>query len=131
MLGPSWLQVGSSWPMLAPRWLPVKNHTQDDMPYPPSWPQVGSILAPCWLHVGSMLALCWLMLGQVASKMAPYGSKLAQVGLKMPLCWLKLASRYPIWLSIAKLHQLLIQNCSFWNALHLQNVEKTICFICL
>merc|ERR1711965_1006269 len=91
MLGPSWLQVGSSWPMLAPRWLPLKNHTQDDMPYPPSWPQVGSILAPCWLHVGSMLALCWLMLapcwlmlGQVASMMAPYGSKLAQVGLKMP-----------------------------------------------
>ena len=131
MLGPSWLQVGSSWPMLAPRWLPLKSPPCSSMPHPPSWPQVGSILAPCWLHVGSMLALCWLMLapcwlmlGQVASKMAPHGSKLAQVGLKMPLCWLKLASRCPKWLSIAKLHQFLTKNCSFWNALDLQNIEK-------
>ena len=135
MLGPSWLQVGSSWPMLAPSWLPLKTICQDIMPYPPkpsqdimphpsSWPQVGSMLAPCWL----MLAPCWLMLGQVASKMAPYGSKLAQVGLMMPLCWLKLASRCPKWLSIAKLHQFLTKNCSFWNALDLQNIEKNNLF---
>ena len=136
MLGPSWLQVGSSWPMLAPSWLPLKtihaiacptsrNPPCNSMPHPSSWPQVGSMLAPCWL----MLAPCWLMLDQVASKMAPHGSKLAQVGLKMPLCWLKLASRCPKWLSIAKLHQFLTKNCSFWNALDLQNIEKTIGFI--
>ena len=95
------------------------------MPYPSSWPQVGSMLAPCWL----MLAPCWLMLDQVASKMAPHDSKLAQVGLKMPLCWLKLASRCPKLLSIAKLHNLLTKNCSFWNALDLQNIEKTTGFI--
>ena len=146
MLGPSWLQVGSSWAMLAPSWLPMKtirngtcptfqNHTQRDMPYPSSWPQVGSMLAPCCLHVGSMLAPCWLMLApcwlmldQVASKMAPHGSKLAQVGLKMPLCWLKLASRCPKWLSIANLDQFLTKNCSFWNALDLQNIEKNCVF---
>ena len=84
------------------------------------------MLAPCWL----MLAPCWLMLDTVASKMAPHGSKLAQVGLKMPLCWLKLASRCPKWLLIAKLYQCLTTNCSFWNALDLQNIEKTMCFIC-
>ena len=135
MLGPSWLQVGSSWPMLAPSWLPLKtihamtcptsqNPPCNDMPHPSSWPQVGSMLAPCWL----MLAPCWLMLDQVASKMAPHGSKLAQVGLKMPLCWLKLASRCPKWLSIAKLHQFLTKNCSFGNALDLQNIEKNHLF---
>ena len=129
MLGPSWLQVGSSWPMLAPSWLPLKtihavacptsrNPPCGSMPHPSSWPQVGSMLAPCWL-----------MLDQVASKMAPHGSKLAQVGLKMPLCWLKLASRCPKWLSIANLDQFLINNCSLWNALGLQNIENTIGFI--
>ena len=95
------------------------------MPHPSSWPQVGSMLAPCWL----MLAPCWLMLDQVASKMAPHGSKLAQVGFQMPLCWLKLASRCPKCPSIAKLDKFLTKNCSFCSALHLQHIEKTMCFI--
>ena len=82
------------------------------------------MLAPCWL----MLAPCWLMLDQVASKMTPHGSKLAQVGLKMPLCWLKLASRCPKWPPTANLDQFLTNNC-FWNALDQQNIEKIVCFI--
>ena len=135
MLGPSWLQVGSSWPMLAPSWLPLKtlrvapwstsqNPTRGTMTHPSSWPQVGSMLAPCWL----MLAPCWLMLDQVFSKMAPHGSKLAQVGLKMPLGWLKLASRCPKWPPMANLDQFSTQNCSFWHALDLQNIEKNNLF---
>ena len=135
MLGPNWLQVGSSWAMLAPSWLPLRNPQCEYMPHPSSWPQVGSMLAPCCLHVGSMLAPCWLMLApcwlmldQVASKMTPHGFKLAQVGFKMPLCWLKLASRCPKLSPIANLDQFLIKHCSFWNALDLQNIE-TICFI--
>ena len=90
MLGPSCLQVGSSWPMLAPSWLPLKtirkvtcptsqNHTQSDTPYHSNWPQVGSKLAPCWL----MLAPCWLILDQMASKIAEDAIMLTQVGLKM------------------------------------------------
>ena len=122
MLAPSWLPLKTIHAIACP---PSRNPPCDDMPHPSSWPQVGSMLAPCWL----MLAPCWLMLGQVASKMAPYGSKLAQVGLKMPLCWLKLASRCPKWPPIANLDQFLTKNCSFWNALDLQNIEKTIGFI--
>ena len=124
MLAPSWLSLRTKRKRACPT---SQNHTQGNMPLKlaSSWLYVGSMLALCWL----MLAPCWLMLGQVASKMAPYGSKLAQVGLKMPLCWLKLASRCPKWLSIAKLHQFLTKNCSFWNALDLQNIEKTIGFI--
>ena len=66
---------------------------------------------------------------RLANACCVHGSKLAQVDLKMPLCWLKLASRCPKWLSIAKLHQFLAKNCSFWNALDLQNIEKNIGFI--
>ena len=49
--------------------------------------------------------------------------------LKIALCWLKLASRCPKWPPIANLDQFLTKNCSFWNALDLQNIEKTIGFI--
>ena len=49
-------------------------------------------------------------------------SMLAQVGLKMP----KMTSQG---LQKAKILRFLIENCSFWNTLNLQNIEKSICFI--
>ena len=86
------------------------------------------MLAFCWL----MLALCWLMFEQVGSSwlmLAQVGpswpqdaSMLAQVGLKMP----KMASQG---LQKAKFLQCLIENCSFWDTLNLQNIEKSNCFI--
>ena len=95
------------------------------------WLQVGFMLvmlALCWL----MLALCWLMLGQVGSSwfmLAQVGpnwpqdaSMLAQVGLKMA----KMASPG---LQKAQFPRFVIPNCSFWNTLNLQNIEKSICFI--
>ena len=47
---------------------------------------------------------------------------LAQVGLKMP----KMASQ-----GFQKAHFLrfLIENCSFWSTLDLENIDKNICFI--
>ena len=85
------------------------------------WPYVGL----CWLYVG----LCWIKLGQVGSCWL----KLAQVGLKMPLCWLinfrKSPEHTSQGLQKAKFPRFLIKNCSFWNTLNLQNIEKSICFI--
>ena len=103
MLGPSLLQVGSSWAMLAPSWLPLKtihakacptseNHPCECMPYPSSGPQVGSMLAPCWLMlapIGSILAhvgpsglqdgSAWLQVGTIWFQDT---IMMAQVGLK-------------------------------------------------
>ena len=81
MLGPSWLQVGSGWPMLAPSWLPLK--TIHAVACPTSrnpWPQVGSMLAPCCLMLAPCclrLAHFGLMLGHVGLKTAPGRSMLA------------------------------------------------------
>ena len=81
-LARSWLKLGSCWPklapswaMLAPSWLPLKNPPSSIMPYPPSWPQVGSMLAPCWLHVGSMLAHVGSMLAHVGPSGLQDGSR--------------------------------------------------------
>ena len=88
-VGPCWLQDGFLWKTLLPGTCS-----------PPSWPQVGSMLAPCCFHVGSMLAPCWLMVGpcwlmldQVASKMAQNAIMLTQVGLKMA----NMASKSKCW----------------------------------
>ena len=75
------------------------------------------MLAPCWLHVGS----CWLHVGSCWTKWPPRW-------LEMPLCWLRLASRWPTWPPIANFDQFLIRNCSFWNPLDPQNIEKSIGF---
>ena len=95
-----------------------------------SWVYVGS----CWLYVGyvwHMLALCWLYVGLCWIKLGEVGScwfKLAQVGLKMRLCWLLNLRKSPEHtsqgLQKAKFLRLLIKNCSFWNTLNLQNIEK-------
>ena len=114
-LSPSWLQVGSSWAHVGPKLATSENHPQNDMPYPSSWPQVGSMLAPCWLHVGS----CWLHVGSCWTKWPPRW-------LKMPLCWLRLASRWPTWPPTANFDQFLIKNCSFWNTLDPQNIKKAM-----
>ena len=103
MLGPIWLQVGSSWAMLAPSWLPLKNPPRSDMPYPSSWPQVGSMLAPCWLMLAPcwlMLGSCWLMLAPRRSKTPQNYSKLAQVGIKTPKMASKRLQNYPKWLQV-------------------------------
>ena len=98
MLGQVGSELAQVGPMLAPSWLPLKtihriscptsqSHPQNSMPYPSSWPQVGSMLA----HVGSMLAYVgpsglqygstWL---QVGPSWLQDAIMLAQVGLKMP-----------------------------------------------
>ena len=85
------------------------------------------MLALCWPYVVFMLALCWPMLDQVG------------------LSWLMLAQAGPSWpqdasllaqnprkspehttqgLRKAKYFRFSIENCSFWNTLNLQKIEK-------
>ena len=82
------------------------------------------MLALCWLYVG----LCWIKLGQVGSCRL----KSAQVGLKMPLCWFMNPRKSPEHTSQglreANFLRFLIENCSFWSTLDLENIEKSICF---
>ena len=101
--------------------LACQNPPCNSMPYPSSWPQVGSMLA----HVGSMLA-------HVGSSGLQDGSTWLQVDPSWPQDAIMLAQvgLSPKWLSIAKLHQIVTKTCSFWNAWDLQNIEKPICFIC-
>ena len=88
MLGPSWLQVGSSWPMLAPSWLTLKtihavacptsrNPPCGGMPHP-------SKLASSRLHVGSMLAHVSSMLAHVGPSGLQDGPTWLQVGPSWP-----------------------------------------------
>ena len=89
-----------------------------------SWMKLGQV-GSCWLYVG----LCWIKLGQVGSCWL----KSAQVGLKMPLCWLinfrKSPEHTSQGLQEANFLRFLIENCSFWNTPNLQNIEESICFI--
>ena len=91
-------------------------------------PHVGLKLAPCCLHVASMLAPCWLHVGSCWLHVGSCWTKWPPRWLKMPLCWLRLASRWPTWPPIANFDQFLIRNCSFWNPLDPQNIEKSIGF---
>ena len=88
------------------------------------------MLALSWLYVGYvglMLAYAGFMLAYVGSswvKLAHVGSSwpqdasmLVQVGLKMP----KMASQG---LQKANFLRFFIENCSCWNTLNLQNIEK-------
>ena len=86
------------------------------------------MLALCWL----MLALCWLMLDQVGSSWLMS----AQVGPSWPQDASMLAQNprkspehTSQGLQEANFLRFLIENCSFWSTLDLENIEKSICFI--
>ena len=90
------------------------------------------MLALCWPYVGFMLALCWLMLDQVGSSWL----MLAQVGPSWPQDASMLAQNprkspehTSQGLQEANFLRFLIENCSFWSTLDLENIEKSICFI--
>ena len=79
-----------------------------------------------------MLALCWVMLDQVGSSWL----MLAQVGPGWPQDASMLAQNprkspehTSQGLQKANFLRFLIENCSFWSTLDLQNIEKSICFI--
>ena len=94
-------------------------------------------------YVGFMLAYVGFMLAYVGFMLAHAGFMLGQVGS----CCLKLAPSWPQDASMLAQNprkspehtsqglqevnflRFLIENCSFWNTLNLQNIEKSNCFI--
>ena len=99
------------------------------------WDLCWLMLALCWLMLALcwlMLALCWLMLDQVGSSWL----MLAQVGPSWPQDASMLAQNprkspehTSQGLQEANFLRFLIENCSFWSTLDLENIEKSICFI--
>ena len=83
------------------------------------------MLALCWLMLGScwlMLALCWVKLAHVGSSWPQDASMLAQNPRKSP-------EHTSQGLQEANFLRFLIENCSFWSTLDLENIEESICFI--